>query len=297
MLTPTLTLIALTIPVTLTSFKGIDAIDPLHHGNIIAEFLQALSEGHLPQRTSTYRRLQFGVPITPFMSSLQLASDARTKPFWLVWSNKRGCYGMTQVTNKIGCDPFCEFSPELTPLISAYITKLAAGTPPSKVWGMPVFPCRRGTVFSEAGFTEFEKRHWACSDFDFGHGEPRVMNHRHSVGDYLVRNGITPRGTMEAQNLAASYAAGMNTSARQLSGTDIRHGSATVGAYNKCESALLGLNLLAAQHYRGLMFKGSSGCLVIPDFRDPNSLLHPKLAIEGVSLNCGLRLGCTVSGH
>lgn len=162
----------------------------------MARFLHVLSEGHLPQRTSTYRRLQFGVPITPFMSNLTLASDARIKPFWLMWSDKRGCYGMTQVTNKVGADPFCEFSPELTPVISAYITKLAAGTCASQVWGMPIFPCRRGSAFSEQGFTVFEKRHWACSEFDFGGGDPRIMNHRHSVADWLVRNAITPRGTM-----------------------------------------------------------------------------------------------------
>lgn len=88
---------------------------------------------------------------------------------------------------------------------------------------------------------------------------------------------------MDAQNLANSYATGMNTSARQLSGTDIRHGSATLGAYNKCESALLGVNLLAAQHYRGLMFKHSSGCLLVPDFRDPSALLNHKKGEVGNS--------------
>lgn len=64
----------------------------------------------------------------------------------------------------------------------------------------------------------------------------------------------------------------MNTSTKQLCGADVRNGTATLGAYNQTESALLGVNVVSAQHLRGIMFKECSGHLLLPDFRDTCSV-------------------------
>lgn len=278
----------------LRELEAVEKINPHDHGAIIAAFLLVLSESHLPQRPTTYRNLKFGVPANPFTTATSLSTNAGDDAFWLVWSDQRGVYVITQLMNKIGADPFSELSPELTPLISAYLKKLTAHTDDDNVWGTCIFPSQRGTPFTDAGFSKFTSRHWTKHATACGDSQLVIMQHRHSMGDYMAANGITPRGTLtlipllkfsqrnplpialntllfvgdpDEQLLAQAYAVGMNTSTKQLCGSDVRHATNSVGAYNQNEVDRLQANVMASQHYRSLMFKACSGHLILPDFR------------------------------
>ena len=253
----------------LADLHAIETIDLKNDRSIIQRFMHVLSESHLPQRPCTYVSLRFGVPINPFLSGFELNNNAMDNPFWLTWYDVRGCYGLSQMKNKIGSDVFCELAPEITPLVSSFLEKLAANKHARDVWGMPLFPKRDGEAYSGEGFFQWMSAYFSTVP-ELEGLNVTIMNHRHAVASWLLKNGINPRGDAASKLLAESYAAGMNTSQKMLSGVDQRLSREGLGAYNKQESSLLGLNLLASQHMRHSLFSSFNGQLIMPDLRDSN---------------------------
>jgi hypothetical protein len=248
-----------------------ESIDIKKCNKILRLFVHLLSSTHLPQRPHTYVYLRFGVPPNPFLSPFQVDDAALEKPFWLTWNDERGCYGLSQLRNKTGFDAFQELAPEITPLVSSYLQKLAAGMCQSDAWGMPVYPKRDGTVYSYDGFDRWMEKYWLAVP-EFAGVKASIQTNRHAVADYLASKGIVAQGDEASkQQLARSYAKGMCSSPKQLSGCEERMSHSDLGAYNKVESSMVGLPLMAQQHYRRTMYAASNGEIMIPDLRHTKS--------------------------